>query len=129
MVHDGAKDIIYFNGVKVNEKNAAGSLDATTHPLGIGFDPIDNANYFHGSLDEVQVYNVALSGAEIAALFAVQSQQSGGGDIQAPDAPLNLTAAVAFTNVELSWLQASDNVGVAAYNVYQDGSLIATTPN
>ena len=39
MVHDGAKDIIYFNGAKVNEKAVTGALDATTKPLGIGFDP------------------------------------------------------------------------------------------
>jgi hypothetical protein len=55
MVHDGAKDIIYFNGVQVNEKNAAGALDKTKHPFGIGYDPIDNGSFFDGSLDDVAV--------------------------------------------------------------------------
>jgi hypothetical protein len=63
MVHDGTKDIIYFDGVKVNEKNVSGALDATTHPLGIGYDPIDNANFFNGILDEVMLFDVALSDA------------------------------------------------------------------
>jgi chitodextrinase len=127
MTHDGAKDIIYFNGTKVNEKNAPGALDVTTKPMGIGFDPIDNNYFFNGSLDEVQVYNVALDAAQIAALYATQNQAPNNSDTEAPCAPLNLAAGVAFTNVHLSWLPAMDNVGVVAYNVYQNGVLIATT--
>ncbi len=129
MTHDGTKDIIYFNGVQVNEKNAAGALDATTKPLGIGYDPIDNANFFNGSLDEVQIYKVALTAAEIAALYAAQNQPPATFDTEAPYAPLNLTAAVNFTNVQLSWLPATDNVAVVAYNIYQNGVLVATTPS
>ena len=127
MVHDGSKDIIYFNGVRVNEKNAAGPLDVTTKPLGIGFDPIDNNYFFNGSLDEIQIYKVALTDAEIAALYAQQNQAPANSDTEAPCAPLNLTATVNFTSVTLSWLSATDNVGVVAYNVYQDSVLIATT--
>jgi chitodextrinase len=129
MTHDGAKDIIYFNGVKVNEKNVTGSLDPTTKPLGIGYDPIDNGGFFNGSLDEVQIYNRALSDAEIAALYAAQNTPPSGGDNEAPSAPLNLQATVDFTNITLDWLPSTDNVGVVAYNVYQDGALIATTPH
>lgn len=128
MVHDGSKDIIYFNGAKVNEKNAAGALDPTTQPLGIGFDPIDNNYFFHGAMDDIQIYNKALTDAEIAALYAAQSQPPAATDTEAPCAPLNLTADVSFTNVQLSWLPAMDNVGVASYNVYQDGALIANVP-
>ncbi len=127
MTHDGAKDIIYFNGAKVNEKNAAGALDNTTKPLGIGFDPIDSNYYFHGSLDEIEIYNVALTAPQIAALYALQNTPPSGGDTEAPCAPLNLEALVVFTDVHLSWLPAMDNVAVVAYNVYQDGALIGTT--
>jgi|GEM_PF-294617 len=126
MTHDGAKDIIYFNGVKVNEKNVTGSLDATKKPLGIGFDPIDNGGFFNGSLDEVQIYNKALSAVEIAALYAAQNTPPVNADNEAPSAPLNLTALVLFNNITLQWIAASDNVGVVAYNIYQDGVKIAT---
>ncbi len=131
MVHNGTKDIIYFNGAQVNEKNAPGNLDATTSPLGFGYDPINNSNFFYGSLDEVQIYNVALTAPQIAALFAAQSQAPAVTDSEAPCAPLNLTAEVTFTNVQLSWLPATDNVGVVAYNVYQDtdDAPIATVSN
>ena len=127
MTHDGAKDIIYFNGVLVNEKNTVGPLDVTTKPLGIGFDPIDNNYFFNGSLDEIQIYNVALTSVQIAALYVAQNQAPANSDTEAPCAPLNLSANVDFTNVHLSWLPAMDNVGVVSYNVYQDGALIATT--
>ncbi|MGG5488434.1 GEVED domain-containing protein, partial [Gaetbulibacter sp. PBL-D1] len=33
------------------------------------------------------------------------------------------------TSTDLSWNASTDNVGVTAYNVYQDGSLIASTPS
>ena len=69
MVHDGAKDLIYMNGAQVAEKDVTGDLDNTVHPLGIGYDPIDVANYFDGGLDEVQIYNVALDAMQIAALY------------------------------------------------------------
>ncbi|MCB9049735.1 MAG: hypothetical protein H6556_09905 [Lewinellaceae bacterium] len=127
MVHDGAKNKIYMNGVPVAEKDVTGALDNTGYPLGIGYNPIDGGNWFDGGLDEVQIYNVALSDAEIAQLYADQSAPPTGVDEEAPCAPLNLAAEVTFNNVGLSWLPATDNVGVEAYNVYLDGALAATT--
>ncbi len=129
MVHDGTKDRIYMNGVQVAEKDVAGALDATTHPFGMGYNPIDNANYFKGSLDEVQIYDEALSDIEIMDLYTLQSTPPMSMDMEAPSSPLNLSAMVEFNNVYLSWLDATDNVGVIAYNVYQDGNKILTTSN
>jgi len=129
LVHDGAKDIIYINGVQVAEKNVVGTLNNTTKPLGIGYNAVDGGSVLDGRIDEVQVYNVALSAAQIVALYAAQSQPGTVTDSEAPCAPLNLSANVVFTSVELSWLPAMDNTGVSAYNVYQDSILIATTPN
>jgi chitodextrinase len=129
MVHDGTKDIIYFDGVQVNEKDVPGALDPTVQPLGIGFDPIDIANYFNGSLDEVQIYNVALTAQQIADLYTLQSTPPVVADTEAPSAPLNLSASVEFNNVSLTWLAASDNVGVTGYNLFVDGVKVLTTGN
>lgn len=74
MVHDGLKDKIFVNGVLANSKDVLGKLNDTRHPLGIGYNPVDVGNYFKGSLDEVQVYNRALSDAEVAVLYATQNQ-------------------------------------------------------
>ena len=124
MTHDGVMDKMYMNGVKVNEKEYAGALNTTTHPLGIGYDPVDNQGFFDGSLDEVQVYIRALTDQEIMDLYILQSTAPMLVDTEAPCAPLNLAAVVEFTTVHLSWLLAEDNVGVTGYNVYQDGNLI-----
>ncbi|MBP6825269.1 MAG: hypothetical protein KA165_01810 [Saprospiraceae bacterium] len=129
MVHDGAKDIIYLNGVKANEKAAVGTLDATTQPLGIGYDPIANNYFFNGSLDEVRIYKKALSDAEVLALYTAQSTPPVVTDAETPSAPLNLAATVLFNNVGLTWWPSSDNVGVTGYNLYQDGNKILTTAN
>jgi chitodextrinase len=126
MTHDGSKDIIYLNGVLANEKAVSGALDPTTYPLGIGYDPIDKNFYFDGAIDEVMIFNRALSAAEIAELYDLQSTAPANADNEAPAAPINLQAAVNFTDIALSWLPASDNVGVVSYNVYKDGSKAMT---
>lgn len=125
--HDGTSDKIYIDGVPVATKGVTGTLNGTTKPLGIGYNPIDVANYFHGSIDEVQLYNVALNDAEIAALYAAQSTPPAVTDVEAPSAPLNLAGEVSFNNVTLSWWPSTDNVAVTGYNVYQDDQKIATT--
>ncbi len=53
---------------------------------------------------------------------------SGGGDTQPPTAPTNLTASnITDTSVSLSWNASTDNVGVAGYEVFVDGTSIGTT--
>ena len=50
------------------------------------------------------------------------------GDTQPPSAPTGLAATAATgTQVNLTWNAATDNVGVAGYTVYRNGSAIATT--
>ncbi|MFM2393191.1 MAG: hypothetical protein RLZZ546_1173 [Bacteroidota bacterium] len=127
MTHDGVEDKIYMSGVLVNSKPYSGNLASTVHPLGIGYDPIDNGGFFDGSLDEVQLYSVALTAQEVLALYNLQNTPPADADEEAPTAPLNLEASVSFTNVNLSWSSSQDNVEVTAYNVYQDGNVIAST--
>ncbi len=50
-------------------------------------------------------------------------------DTTAPTTPGNLTAtASSSTSVQLSWTASSDNVGVAGYTIYRNGSAIKTVP-
>jgi hypothetical protein len=56
----------------------------------IGYDPIDNANFFDGAVDEVQIYNYGFSAAEVAALYAQQSAFPGTpGDVWWPLPSMN----------------------------------------
>jgi len=48
-------------------------------------------------------------------------------DTQAPSVPTNLTAtAVSSSEIDLQWTASTDNVGVAGYNVYRGGALVAS---
>ncbi|MBE9467574.1 MAG: DUF333 domain-containing protein [Bacteroidetes bacterium] len=51
-------------------------------------------------------------------------------DTEAPTAPASLTASnISQTSVVLAWNASSDNVGVTGYDVYKNGSLLASTAN
>ncbi len=48
-------------------------------------------------------------------------------DTEAPSTPTNLTAsAITESSATLSWDVSTDNIGVAGYDVYQDGAVIGT---
>jgi len=127
-VHDGAKDLIYMNGQQVAEKDVPGDLNSTTYPLGIGYNIIDGGSYFDGSLDDILIFNTALTAQEVADLYDMQSADPGLTDLEAPSAPLDLASTVDFTNVGLTWLPSTDNdSGVAGYNVYENGAIVSTT--
>jgi hypothetical protein len=69
MVHDGDDDIIYVDGIEANRKEAAGTLNATGRPFGIASNVVDGGQYFEGALDEVKVYNRAISSEEALSLY------------------------------------------------------------
>jgi hypothetical protein len=69
MVHDGKDDVIYIDGKEVNRKPATGVLNPTIRPLGIGSNSVDGGQYFIGALDELKIYNTALTTAEIGKLY------------------------------------------------------------
>lgn len=50
------------------------------------------------------------------------------GDTQAPSVPVGATAsAVSSSQVNISWIASTDNVGVSAYRIYRNGSPLPTT--
>src|SRR5262249_41001622 len=89
---------------------------SSTNPLQLGGDNFFNQQYFNGKIDEVRVYNIALSAAAIQADMATALDTSS--DTQAPSAPGTLTAtANGSSAVNLSWGAATDNVGVTGYSI------------
>jgi hypothetical protein len=62
--YDGATLRLYVNGVQVSSLAKTGNLLTSTNPLEIGSDSI-YGQYFAGTIDEVRVYNRALSAGEI----------------------------------------------------------------
>jgi chitodextrinase/dihydrofolate reductase len=87
----------------------------STNPLQIGGDSLFR-QYFNGIIDEVRVYNVALTAAQIQT--DMNAAIGGSGDTQPPTVPSNLTATVASSSqINLSWTASTDNVGVTGYLV------------
>jgi hypothetical protein len=66
---DGAHVRLYVNGALVGTRAVAGTLLVTSRPLRIGSNLVWG-EYFNGRLDEIRVYNRALSAAEIRADMA-----------------------------------------------------------
>jgi hypothetical protein len=62
--YDGATLRLYLNGVQVNSRAETGPIATSTNPLHIGGDSI-YGQYFQGRIDEVRIYNRALSAPEI----------------------------------------------------------------
>ena len=62
--YDGATMRLYVNGVQVASRAQTGTIATSTNPLQIGGDSL-YGQYFAGMIDEVRVYNRALSVTEI----------------------------------------------------------------
>jgi hypothetical protein len=108
--YDGAKTRLYVNGVEVANQAQTGTIATSANPLQIGGDSI-YGQYFKGIIDEVRVYNRALSATEIQA-----DMNTPLGNI--PTAPGNFTATVVSPNqVNLSWTASTGNLGVSGYMV------------
>jgi hypothetical protein len=64
--YDGTTIRLFVNGVQAGTRAVSGSLAASTGPLRIGGNAVWG-EYFSGRIDEVRIYNRALSAAEIQA--------------------------------------------------------------
>jgi Concanavalin A-like lectin/glucanases superfamily len=62
--YDGATMRLYVNGVQVASRAQTGAIETSTNPLQIGGDSI-YGQYFTGRIDEVRIYNRALSATQI----------------------------------------------------------------
>src|SRR4029077_12207922 len=113
--YDGATMRLYVNGVQVASLAKTGAIATSTNPLQIGGDSL-YGQYFAGRIDEVRIYNRALSAAEIQNDMnnPLITQPDG----QPPSAPGNLVAtALGVSQVHLSWTASTDNIGVTGYLV------------
>src|SRR5215475_6763157 len=113
--YDGSTLRLYVNGTQVASTAHTGAIATSTNPLQIGGDSIQG-QFFAGLIDEVRVYNVALTAAQIQT--DMTTPVNNGADTQPPTQPGTLTAnAVSGSEVDLSWGASNDNTGVTGYQV------------
>ncbi len=100
--YDGTTVRLYVNGTQVASTAHTGAITTSTNPLQIGGDSIYGQN-FAGMIDEVRVYNVALTATQIQTDQTTPITPTGG-----PGAPGTLTAnAISTAEIDLSWGAAS----------------------
>ena len=110
--YNGSALDLYVNGTLVSSLAQTGNIATSTNPLQIGGDSI-YGQYFAGTIDQVRIYNGALTAAQITSDMnaAITTQ---------PTAPTNLTAStVSQGQINLSWTASTDTVPVT-YEVYRE---------
>ena len=76
MVYDGNSVVTFLNGVEIWRYPYSNSLIANNSPLHIGKDIPGSIEYFGGILDDVRIYDGALTNSEIKELFYDNSESS-----------------------------------------------------
>jgi len=76
-VYDGSNEMYYINGNYDSSDPASGNIDTGNNDLWIGRGYKDGY-FFDGLIGEVRLYNRALSGAEISALYSTRKHLYGG---------------------------------------------------
>ncbi len=118
---------VYLNGVLDNgalvgavtasQQNSTSNVNIGRRAGSLGFE-------FAGRIDDVRIADHALTQSQIQTDMVTTL----GTDTIAPSIPTGLTATpVSTTQINLSWTASTDNVGVTGYQVFRNGSQIATT--
>jgi glucose/arabinose dehydrogenase/PKD repeat protein len=120
--YDGAALRLFVNGTEVAARTQTGSIAGSTGALRIGGNAVWG-EYFKGLIDEVRVYNRALSASEIQADMATPMTQSG--DATPPSARITSPAPGASVsgNVTVT-ADATDDRAVAGVQFQVDGAAI-----
>ena len=121
---DGSNLTQYVNGALVTTTAFAGAIPASTGVLRIGGNSVWS-EWFSGVIDEVRIYNRALSVGEIQ---TDMNTAIGPADTTPPSTPTNFVKTSATpTSISTTWSASSDNSGtVAGYNVYQGTTKVGT---
>ena len=112
---DGTTERLYANGTQVAQLAVSGAITTSASPLKIGGNAIWG-EWFNGLIDEVRVYNRALTPTEITSDMNTAITNP---DSTPPTAPGALTATGGLGQVSLGWAAATDNIGVVRYNVHR----------
>jgi fibronectin type 3 domain-containing protein len=131
VTYDGAMLRLYVNGAPAAGRALTGAMVTSSSPLRIGGNAVWG-EYFKGLIDEVRVYNRALTSGEIAADMAASVVPTD----TPPSAPTVASPTVDGDDVALTWSASTDDIGVASYRVHRattvgftpsDANLLTTT--
>jgi glucose/arabinose dehydrogenase len=120
--YDGATQRLFVNGVQVASRAQTGNAAVSTGVLRFGGNSIWSAERYRGLIDEVRIYDRALTAGEIQTDMTTPVAPPVA-DTQPPTTPTGLTqTASTETSATISWTASTDNVGVAGYGLYRAGA-------
>ncbi|RTY87205.1 choice-of-anchor D domain-containing protein [Flavobacterium sp. RSP15] len=100
-VFDGNNLKLYLNGTLVTTQAASGSIAIDPSLLTLGKNPIANTKYFKGKIDEIRVFNVALTDSQLQRMV-YQEIQNTGSEVRGTIVPKNIAvtpASLPFANL------------------------------
>ncbi len=120
---------VYLNGI-LDNGTLSGTISSTQQDFAtnvmIGKRSGNSGYEFNGRIDNVRIYNRALTAAEIqtdmntAIIAGTLPPPPPSSDATPPSVPSGLTAtAMSASQVNLSWSTSTDNLGVTGYKVYR----------
>lgn len=131
--YDGATVRLWVNGFENASIAGGGAIATSSGVLRIGGNGVWG-EYFSGTIDEVRIYNRALSQAEIqsdmttAVAGTAPAPPPPAPDTTPPSTPTGLAVTgTSQTSISVSWSASSDNVGVAGYGLYRGGASTGST--
>ncbi len=122
--YDGLVARFYVGGVETASRVFAGNAgDSNTWRVG-AYGP-GPSGFFPGDLDEIRIYDRALGAGEIAADL---THGLGPSDSVPPSQPAHFVpTGSGATSIGVEWNASTDDVGVAGYRLFRNGSSIGTT--
>ena len=116
IVFNGTQVQFYLNGVLLNTQPLSASMTARGNSMNVGADE-QPAQYHKGQVDDLRIYNRALSSNEVLTDMNTAVAPPGL-DTEPPTAPNNLiSTAFSPSQIDLNWTSSADNVGVSNYLV------------
>ena len=67
--YDGSQSRVYYDGELVASRPASGSIDLTNATIRVGCEVWKNHSFWQGYIDEIRIYDRAISESEIQSLY------------------------------------------------------------
>ncbi len=124
--YDGAIQRLYVNGTQVAQRAQAGPIQASSSPLRLGGNSVYD-EYFQGRIDEVRIYNRALSAQAIRSDMAISIANSNKPvTLVATPTTLSGTDSLPEGRAQAFQAKAALTEWVTSHSVYLDGGSTAT---
>ncbi len=122
--YDGSTARFYVDGAVVASKAFTGNV-GDSNGWRIGAYGASPGGFWDGLIDEVRIYDRALTQTEIARDMNASVADP---DVTPPSQPTHFVRTGSnATTISTSWSPSTDDVGVAAYNLYRDGVKVGST--